>query len=320
MPLVSVCCVTYNHADFIKQTLEGFVTQKTNFPFEVIIADDCSTDGQQDIIKEYAKKYPDIIKPIFHSHNTGSYQNLLDAASACKGKYVAMCDGDDYWTDENKLQKQADFMDTHKDCSICFHPVLIKYEDGSQKNVIFPKSRHHIYKKTLNINDLLKYNFIQTNSVMYRWVFNDKNSIEDILHKNILPVDYYLHLLHASKGKICFLPDVMAVYRKHVNGIWYGVNLLDKWFLNYGIEHLCFYESVEKYFGADKSKEKIHMVRNTALASLRNNDKETLNKLLNLYPQILKTAFAENKGAVSKIRHTINKFKQRFTGFMPFII
>ena len=111
MPLVSVCCVTYNHADFIKQTLEGFVTQKTNFPFEVIIADDCSTDGQQDIIKEYAKKYPDIIKPIFHSHNTGSYQNLLDAASACKGKYVAMCDGDDYWTDENKLQKQADFID-----------------------------------------------------------------------------------------------------------------------------------------------------------------------------------------------------------------
>ncbi len=305
MPLVSVCCVTYNHADFIKQTLEGFVTQKTNFPFEVIIADDCSTDGQQDIIKEYAKKYPDIIKPIFHSHNTGSYQNLLDAASACKGKYVAMCDGDDYWTDEN---------------SICFHPVLIKYEDGSQKNVIFPKSRHRFYKKTLNINDLLKYNFIQTNSVMYRWVFNDKNSIEDILPKNILPVDYYLHLLHASKGKICFLPDVMAVYRKHINGIWYGVNLLDKWFLNYGIEHLCFYESVEKYFGADKSKEKIHMIRNTALASLRNNDKETLNKLLNLYPQILKTAFAENKGAVSKIRHTINKFKQRFTGFMPFII
>ena len=127
---VQVVCVTYNQKEYIKEALDSFIMQKTNFGYEVLVGDDGSTDGTSEIVAEYAKKYPDIIKPIFHSHNTGSYQNLLDAASACKGKYVAMCDGDEYWTDENKLQKQADFMDTHKDCSICFHTVLIKYEDG----------------------------------------------------------------------------------------------------------------------------------------------------------------------------------------------
>lgn len=201
---VSVFCITYNHIHFIKQALEGFVTQKTNFPFEVVISDDCSTDGTKEIIEEYTKQYPDIIKPIYHSHNVGSYQNFIDTANACKGEYVAMCDGDDYWIDKNKLQKQVDFMDTNKECSICFHPVLIKYENSLQKDVVFPKARHHFYKNILNINDLLKYNFIQTNSVMYRWIFNNNNQLEDILPKKILPVDYYIHLLHASKGKIAF--------------------------------------------------------------------------------------------------------------------
>ena len=154
IPKVSVFCVTYNHSGFLKQTLEGFVTQKTNFPFEVIIGDDCSTDGAKKIIEEYASKYPNIIKPIYHDYNTGSYQNVLDVARACTGEYVAMCDGDDYWIDENKLQKQVDFMDTHKNCNLCFHPVIIKYDDGSQRDVTFPKARHRFYKKTLNINDL----------------------------------------------------------------------------------------------------------------------------------------------------------------------
>ena len=85
IPKVSVFCVTYNHSDFLKQTLEGFVTQKTNFPFEVIIGDDCSTDGAKKIIEEYASKYPNIIKPIYHDYNTGSYQNVLDVANACTG-------------------------------------------------------------------------------------------------------------------------------------------------------------------------------------------------------------------------------------------
>lgn len=317
IPKVSVFCVTYNHSDFLKQTLEGFVTQKTNFPFEVIIGDDCSTDGAKKIIEEYASKYPNIIKPIYHDYNTGSYQNVLDVANACTGEYVAMCDGDDYWIDENKLQKQVDFMDTHKDCNLCFHPVIIKYDDGSQKDVTFPKARHRFYKKTLNINDLLKYNFIQTNSVMYRWEFGRDNKLENILPKNILPVDYYLHLLHASKGKICFLPDIMAVYRRHKNGIWYGINDSDAWFLKYGIEHLNFYDAVEKNFDANKTKEKSEMIRNIVLASLRNNNKDSINKLFDIYAQEIRLAFAENNGKLSKLKNIIKKIKKRILGYIP---
>lgn len=316
-PKVSVCCVTYNHVHFIEEALEGFVTQKTNFPFEVIIGDDCSTDGTTEVIRAYAQKYPEIIKPIFHNNNVGSYQNVLDVASACTGEYVAMCDGDDYWIDENKLQKQVDFMDTHKDCSLCFHPVIIKYDDGSQKDVTFPKARHRFYKKTLNINDLLKYNFIQTNSVMYRWEFGRENKLENILPKNILPVDYYLHLLHASKGKICFLPDIMAVYRRHKNGIWYGVNDSDTWFLKYGIEHLNFYDAVEKNFGINKTKEKSEMIRNIVLASLRNNNKNNINKLFDIYAQEIRLAFAENSGKLSKLKNIIKKIKKRILGYIP---
>lgn len=316
-PKVSVCCVTYNHASFIKKTLDGFITQKTDFPYEVIIGDDCSTDGTTEIIAEYVKKYPNIIKPIYHSKNIGSYHNFQETASACKGQYVAVCDGDDYWVNENKLQIQFEFMENNPEFTICFHPVIIKYEDGSKKDVIFPKPRHRFYKKVLNINELLKYNFIQTNSVMYRWIFNDTNSIKDMLPADILPVDYYIHLLHASKGKIGFLSEPMAVYRRHEKGIWYGVNDSDTWFLKYGMEHLRFYVAVEKYFGANKNKEIIEMVRNIALASLRNNNKDVLNELQNVYPSILQLAFIENKGILSTIKHTIKKIKQRFMGFLP---
>lgn len=315
-PKISVCCVTYNHVHFIEEALEGFVTQKTNFPFEVIIGDDCSTDGTTEVIRAYAQKYPEIIKPIFHNNNVGSYQNVIDVANKCSGEYVAVCDGDDYWIDENKLQKQVDFMDTHTELAMCFHPVIIKYEDSSQKDTIFPKPRHRFYKNTLDINDLLKYNFIQTNSVVYRWVFNN-NSLENVLPKSILPVDYYLHLSHASKGKIGFLPDVMAVYRRHSNGIWHGVNSSDKWFLHYGMEHLRFYDAIEKDFGAKKIKEKTEMVRNIALASLRNGNKIVLNELQDAYQPILQLAFTEKKSILTNIKYIFNKIRKRFMGFIP---
>ena len=127
-PLLSIICITYNHKDFIRQALEGFVMQKTNFKFEVLIHDDASTDGTADIIREYEAKYPDIIKPIYQKENQFSkgvhilktfiYPRVL-------GKYVALCEGDDYWTDPNKLQKQVDFLEAHPEYSGCFHVLAI---------------------------------------------------------------------------------------------------------------------------------------------------------------------------------------------------
>jgi len=123
---VSISCLTYNHEKYIRQTLEGFVKQKTNFRFEVLIHDDASTDGTQEIIKEYQLKYPDIIKPIFQKEN--QYEKRVQISktynySRALGKYIALCEGDDYWTDENKLQMQYDALENDKSCSFSVHKV-----------------------------------------------------------------------------------------------------------------------------------------------------------------------------------------------------
>ena len=207
---VSVLCITYNHVNFIRQALDGFVMQKTNFPFEVIVHDDASTDGTTDIIREYAKKYPDIIKPIFQTENQWSKGVCFGPIyiwPKIQGEYVAINEGDDYWTDPLKLQKQVDFLDKHPDYSVCFHPVHVVWEDKRMPDYLFPSPKHRFHKTTLKLSDLLKHNFIQTNSVMYRW---RKNNL-DCIPMGILPSDWYMHLFHAQVGKIGFLPDVMSV-------------------------------------------------------------------------------------------------------------
>ena len=121
LPLVSICCITYNHEPYIRQCLDGFMMQKTNFSFEVLIHDDASTDKTQDIIREYEAKYPDIIKPIYQKEN--QYSKGISVTKTfnyprVKGKYIAMCDGDDYWIDPYKLQKQVDYLEAHSDCGL----------------------------------------------------------------------------------------------------------------------------------------------------------------------------------------------------------
>lgn len=127
-PLVSVRCITYNHEPYIAQAIDGFLMQKTNFPFEVVIHDDASTDKTADIIREYEKKYPLIIKPIYQTENQYSKGNgavTKVVNTKLKGKYIAFCEGDDYWIDENKLQVQFDFMEYHPECSLCVHNTII---------------------------------------------------------------------------------------------------------------------------------------------------------------------------------------------------
>lgn len=125
-PLVSICCLTYNHASFIKACLDGFLAQKTDFPIEILVHDDASTDGTDAIIRDYAERYPQIIYPLYEDENQYSkgMQNEMDIVynyARARGKYIATCEGDDYWTDPLKLQKQVDFLEEHPDYSVCFH-------------------------------------------------------------------------------------------------------------------------------------------------------------------------------------------------------
>ena len=146
--LVSIQCLVYNHEPYLRQCLDGFVMQKTNFKFEAIVHDDVSTDNSAAIIREYAEKYPDIIKPIFETENQYSkHDGSLDKimADACNGKYIALCEGDDYWIDPLKLQKQVDFMESNIAFSMCFHMVDIRSEGNMEKVQYFEQLEDREY-------------------------------------------------------------------------------------------------------------------------------------------------------------------------------
>ena len=141
-PLVSIVCITYNHKDYINQTIESFLMQKTNFTYEIVIGEDCSTDGTRQIVFEYEKKYDDIIRVITSDSNVGMRENGTRSRLACKGKYIAVCDGDDYWTSANKLQRQVDFMEANPDYSLCFHDAIMLWDDKRMPPQYFcPKSQ-----------------------------------------------------------------------------------------------------------------------------------------------------------------------------------
>lgn len=272
---LSIICLTYNHSSSLFQTLDGFVMQKTKFPFEVLVHDDASTDGTRDIILQYADKYPDIIRPILEEENQWSNGIAFDKEKIwpyVRGEYVAFCEGDDYWTDENKLQKQVDFLDSHPDSSLCFHPVRIVDQSNPAGEEIYPDQKLLQRAGELNFASLLKRNFIQTNSVVYRWRFHKESY--NLMPEHILPGDWFLHLLHAQVGKIGFLPEVMAVYRRNAGGVWTGANKQPQWFCRCGVPHIKFFEEVEKSFKISKAYEREYFSYATCYAAQYLNDKK----------------------------------------------
>lgn len=245
---LTVCVVAYNHEKYIAQALDSFLMQKTDFAFQVIVGDDASTDRTPEILREYARKYPDIIKPILRNKNVGPINNSLDVYDHAKTEYVAICDGDDYWTDENKLQMQVDFLDKNRDYSICYHNTKVRFNDNSSKDIIWPPEAYRFNKTVLSLEELAIRNPMHTNSIVYRWRFCD-DSIRDFMPDNICPGDYFLALLHAEKGYVGFIDKVMSVYRRHDGGMSADVNRSeDKTWLKYGIEELNFHKAVENHF------------------------------------------------------------------------
>ena len=264
---VSVICLTYNHRDYIRECLDGFVKQKTTFPFQVVVHDDASTDGTAEIVREYAERYPDIITPILQTENQWSKGKTLSKTfiyPVLQGEYVAFCEGDDYWTDENKLQKQVDFLDANPDFAICFHAVQIYWQETGLSKKVFPTRAYCFNKDVLTLEDLLKHNFMQPNGVLLRWRFYRDSY--DLIPDKILPGDWFLFLLHAELGKIKFIPDVMGVYRRHKQGIWYEVRRSQRWFERTVPFVLRFYRAMKERYGYEQTGEFILLENGNRLA------------------------------------------------------
>lgn len=215
---VSIICNAYNQASYIKDALEGFIMQKTNFAYEVLIHDDASTDNTADIIREYANKYPELIKPIYQTENQYSKEiNITQTyhLPRVSGKYIALCEGDDYWTDPLKLQKQYDEMEKNSQIDICAHAVTrICASNGEKLDAIAPSDK----KTVFNLDEVIGGGggFVATNSLFYRRELLD--NLPKFREK--CGLDYALQIHGAMRGGMLYLPDNMAVYRASVPGSW----------------------------------------------------------------------------------------------------
>ena len=227
--LVTVRCLAYNHAPYIRQCLEGFVMQRTSFRFQVIIHDDASTDGTDDIIREYAEKYHDIIVPIFETENQYSKRNGAISRQMnrlMKGTYAAYCEGDDYWTDPLKLQKQVSFLEQHPDYIMaCNRTQLFSQKKGRfvGETLCYSSDRDISAEDTSDISaeDTILHGglYIPSCSSVYRW--NIRDSFTDYC-KNSPVGDYPLQIMCAMKGKIRYFSDCMSVYRIDIHTSWMG--------------------------------------------------------------------------------------------------
>jgi len=213
-PLVSINCITYNHEKYIKDALDGFLIQKTDFPFEILVHDDASTDGTADIIREYEKQYPNIIKPIYQSvnqHSQGQKCSLFNFERA-QGEYFAYCEGDDYWTDSFKLQKQVEFLNTHSDYGLIFTDADVLYEDTGK----IIKGYDKTYKNKIpqgNVLGILLYgNPYKTCTSLFRKKYFTE-SINIIENNKFKMGDFVWWLCIASKTKVKYLSDSTSVYR-----------------------------------------------------------------------------------------------------------
>ncbi len=223
-PMVSVCCTTFQHGKFITEAIEGFLMQETNFPVEIIIRDDASKDGTSEIVAEYAAKFPNVIRPILEKENTWSkgVRPMATCMSYAQGKYIALCEGDDYWTDPLKLQKQVDFLESENNVGYVavFHKV----------KVVRVESEVMCYQPEIDTNtvyrfdDLVRGWFIPTASLVFRNVIKHNIFLKFV---DVISGDRLLTALLADKGNFYYMNEVMGAYRKHPGGISsYGDRLM----------------------------------------------------------------------------------------------
>ncbi len=219
-PTLSVCLITYNHKEFIRKAIEGVLMQQATFTWNLIIADDFSTDGTRDILMEYRGKYPDKIQLILQEKNVGAAQNWIDLIKTPCSKYIAYFEGDDYWTDPLKLQKQVDFLESHEDYNGVFHKVSLL---SNTTNKFSECVLNTDTPDSIEVTDLLKKNIIRTCSMLLRTesvrpLFTNNKFVN--IFKKATPGDWLMFIFAIRHKKMKYLSDNMAVYRIHDGGIW----------------------------------------------------------------------------------------------------
>ena len=218
--LVSIACLTYNHEKFISEALDSFLAQKTNFSIEIVVYDGGSQDGNRKVIENYQKKYSEIIKPIFPEKDPGIARSFYNLIKSCKGKYIALCEGDDYWTYANKLQEQVELLEKENTYSLCFTLIDIVNEEGKIIN------KNSGIKTDLTHLDILSGGIPQMPTVVFK-----RTSLPETFPKEFFSASYLDHFLYALvtlAGAAKFINKSTAVYRQHSLGSYSAVTIEEK--------------------------------------------------------------------------------------------
>lgn len=221
-PKVSVVTITYNQAPFVEQAIRSVFAQTTPFVVEHIVADDGSTDGTAEVLQKLAAEYPERLRLVLRDRNVGMMSNFCDAYHQASGEYVVFVEGDDYWTDPSKLQKQVDVMDSRAECSLCFHPAIYVDSQGNPLGIVHPPA----FKEYWPIEEVVRGNPVQTCSMMVR------RSCVPVLPEFFLRLklgDWPLCILAACEGRLVCLPDAMSAYRVHAHGAWSAMEIAKRY-------------------------------------------------------------------------------------------
>lgn len=280
IPLVTTKTISYMHGKYIRECIEGILMQKTTFPVQVLIHDDASTDVTADIMREYERKYPKLIQCFYQEENTYGKPNrrdlMKDYHDAVAGKYIAICEGDDYWTDPLKLQKQVEFMESNPDFSMCFHNVARLSRKGAIA-LLYDQLMKPLSFEDIVLNPI----FISLNSVVYvKELYLHKK-----WHNYIMQGDLVLIYCLALKGKLGYISEPMSVYRKHSSslGATHSLTLVRFRIL----EFLHLFDADTGFEHHELLEEAIHRVRKR-IVSARLDDLKGIHRLLNTQLMVVK--------------------------------
>jgi glycosyltransferase involved in cell wall biosynthesis len=214
-PVVSVLVMTYDHERLIARALDGVLMQEAPFEYEILVSEDCSTDRTREIVQGYARRHPGRIRLLLSERNLHSNEVVRRGFEAARGRYIALLDGDDYWTSPHKLRRQVEFLERHPECSMCFHNALVVDESGQRP----PRPWTPAHQREIStLADIWRGNFIATCSAMYRAGVIGR--IPD-WYIPLFPItDWPLHILHAERGHIGYIDEMMGVYRHHAGGLY----------------------------------------------------------------------------------------------------